>query len=89
MTTTTGTPVTCPPSAVHDMITTWTNGDGSINVQPGDLIVWAGDFRLVLTIEPHRVVAGVMVLLDGGMPWPTFCRGDGVIAIRRYDTGED
>jgi hypothetical protein len=84
---TTETPVSCPPSTVHDAITTWTSGDGSLNVQPGDLIVWVSDFRLVLTIEPHPSETGVMVLLDD-MPWPTFCRGDGLVAVRRYDTGE-
>jgi hypothetical protein len=84
MTTTTETPVPCPPSAVHDMITTWTNGDGSLNIQPGDLIVWVSDFRLVLTIEPHASETGVMVLLDESL-WPTFCRGDGLVAVRRYD----
>lgn len=87
MTTTSETPVSCPPSAEHDMITTWTNGDGSLNIQPGDLIVWVSDFRIVLTIEPHPSETGVMVLLDG-MPWPTFCRGDGLVAVRRYDTDE-
>ena len=88
MTTTDETTVSCPPSAVHDMTTTWTNGDGSLNVQPGDLIVWVSDFRFVLTIEPHPSETGVMVLLDD-MPWPTFCRGDGLVAVRRYDTDEE
>ena len=32
MTTTTETPVSCPPSAVHDMITEWVASDGSLNV---------------------------------------------------------
>ena len=42
MTTTTETPVSCPPSAVHDMTTEWVASDGSLNVGRGDLIVQAG-----------------------------------------------
>jgi len=88
MTTTSQARPACPPSAVHDMITTWTDSAGTLLVFPGDLIVWVSEFRLVLTIEPHPSETGVMVLLDGGMPWPTFCRGDGIVAVRRYDTRE-
>ena len=85
--TTIGTPRACPPSAVHDMIVTWTSSDGSLNIHPGDLILWVSDFRVVLTIEPHASETGVMVLTDG-MPWPTFCLGDGIVAVRRYDVSE-
>lgn len=79
----------CPPSDVVDLIVSWADGDGTPNVQPGDLIVWHGDFSLVLTIEPHPSGTGVMVLTDGGMPWPTYCRGDDLVAVRRYVTEED
>ena len=79
----------CPPSAVAETITCWTSAAGELLVFPGDLILWGSDFRLVLTIEPHGngSADGVMVLLDGGMPWPTYCRGDGLVAVRRYVEG--
>ena len=76
----------CLPSAVAEKITHWTSAAGELLVFPGDLILWVNDLRLVLAIEPHHD-GGVMVLLDGGMPWPTYCRGDGLVAVRRYVEG--
>ena len=39
MTTTTETPVTCPPSDVAAEILYWTESDGTLNVHAGDLVL--------------------------------------------------
>lgn len=86
MTTTTGTPVTCPPSAVHDMITTWTDSAGNLLVFPGDLVLVGAALECVEAIayEPPEDEA-VRVELEGrGV---THCVSPGTpVAVRRYDT---
>jgi hypothetical protein len=87
--TTTETPVSCPPSAVHDMITTWTDGAGSLLVFPGDLVLVGTTLECVEAIayEPPEDEA-VRVELEGrgGL---THCESPGnLVAVCRYDTGD-
>lgn len=91
MTTTTGTPVTCPPSAVHDMITTWTDSAGGLLVFPGDLIVHAGRWETVTRAETGKLGNGDDVVHVGvAGNWLPCCYPAGhLVAVRRYDTGED
>jgi hypothetical protein len=70
----------CPPSAVHDMIVTFTE------VREGDLILWDGEFRLAerIWVMDHGNPA---IVLDGGsiggiIPCGTYA------AVRRYDVSE-
>ena len=80
MTTTSETTVTCPPSAVHDMIVPWPE------VGEGDLVVIDGEFRLI---------TGLIIFAGEPLMWFDGSRsGAGVLpcgtyaAVRRYDTGE-
>lgn len=85
MTTSTETPVSCPPSSVHDMIIPWSE------VGEADLIVWDGEFRPV-----GRVVAPRLCGLDEGVWAVGFSDVPGevcipvgtYVAVRRYDTDE-
>jgi hypothetical protein len=80
MTTTTGTPVTCPPSAVRDMIIEWPG------VREGDLIIWDGEFRLITRLIDYD--GDPLMWFDGSKAGPgVFPRGT-YAAVRRYDTGE-
>jgi hypothetical protein len=69
---------TCPPSAVHDQILPWSD------VRDGDLIVWDGEFRLVVGISPMDSGNDAMVFdaehPGGIIPCGTYA------AVRRYDT---
>lgn len=85
MTTTTETPASCPPSAVHDMIVTWAE------VREGDLIVWEGEFQLV---ERNWIWQGPGVRLiklagvgEVGAP-PVAPPVGTYAAVRRYDVDE-
>jgi hypothetical protein len=88
MTTTTETPLSCPPSAVHDMILTWTDSTGSLLVFPGDLVAVGRTLECVTAIayEPPEDEA-VRVELEG---WDMqHCESPGnLVAVRRYDAGE-
>ena len=55
MTITTETPVACPPSAVADMVLTWTTGNGEPLVFEGDLIVHDGEFFRVEDIQSSAI----------------------------------
>jgi hypothetical protein len=89
MTTTTETTVTCPPSSVHDMITTCTDSAGKLLVFPGDLVLIGTQMECVEAIayEPPEDEA-VRVDLEG---WSvTHCvTASALVAVTRYDTGED
>jgi hypothetical protein len=89
MTTTTETTVSCPPSAVHDMIVTWTDSAGKLLVFPGDLVLVGAALECVEAIayEPPDDEA-VRVNLVG---WDlTHCEPAGaLVAVRRYDTGQE
>jgi hypothetical protein len=88
MTTTAETTVSCPPSAVHDMITTWTDSDGNLLVFPGDLVAVGRTLECVEAIayDPPDDEA-VRVTLEG---WDVVhCESPGnLVAVRRYDTDE-
>jgi hypothetical protein len=75
----------CPPSAVHDMILTWTDSAGSLLVFPGDLVAVGRTLECVTAIayEPPEDEA-VRVELAG---WDTVhCESPGnLVAVRRYD----
>ena len=89
-TTTTKVPVTCPPSSVHDMITEWTDSDGNLNVYPGDLIVHEGKFTTIeaITLGAYLGRPHARVRLTGRRA-PIVVRTHELVAVRRYDTGED
>jgi hypothetical protein len=79
MTTTTQTPLTCPPSAVHDMIVPWAE------VGAGDLVLSRGRLRLVVVVDNSRSHAPAFVLDDGETVWRD---PDSLAAVRRYDVSE-
>lgn len=78
------TPVSCPPSAVHDMIIPWAE------VRDGDLVLnFRGELG-VATVMPQGHAwcpeGHASVCIDGQWFTP---RKDRLTAVRRYDTGED
>ena len=80
-------PATCPPSSVHDMIATWTDSAGNLLVFPGDLVL-LGTLECVEAIayEPPADEAVRVDLAGWSM---THCESPGgLVAVRRYDTGE-
>ena len=81
-TTTTETTVTCPPSAVHDMIVEW--GDRE-HVAAGDLVVHEGQWAIVARIDPYDEFTPdcFAVMLEGGSRFRAW--GDSLVAVRRYD----
>lgn len=80
----------CPPSAVHDVIVTWTDSDGALNVGAGDLILHAGRLDIVTRAETGLLPNGdacVHVSVAGS--WLPCCfPAENLVAVRRYDTGE-
>jgi len=85
MTTTTGTPVTCPPSAVHDMIVQW------FLVAEGDLVLHDGQFHVLERMWPTLRGNGSEVgieLLREGVPRRYVVDSNAWTAVRRYDTRE-
>lgn len=90
MTTTTETPVSCPPSAVHDMITEWVASDGSLNVGLGDLIVHAGRWDTVTRVSTGKLGNGDDVVhIHVASSWMPCCfPADHLVAVRRYDVDE-
>jgi hypothetical protein len=89
-TTTTGTPLSCPPSAVRDMILTWTDSAGEFLVFPGDLIVHAGRWKILASAERGTLPNGAAVVhVDVEGNWLPCCfPADSLVAVCRYDTGE-
>lgn len=81
MTTTTETTTTrtCPPSAVVDQIVPW------LAVQPGEVVLWDGEFRHVEHINPMDYGNPAFVL-DGDTHNGTIPVGD-YAAVRRYTEG--
>lgn len=79
ITTGTTTTRTCPPSAVADMIVAWPD------VQPGDVVLWDGEFRSVEHINPMDYGNPAFVLdgdeHNGTIPVGTYT------AVRRYTEG--
>jgi hypothetical protein len=76
-------PVSCPPSAVHDMIVTWDE------VRDGDLVLnFRGELG-VATVLPQGHAwcpeGRASVCIDGQWFTP---RKDRLTAVRRYDTGK-
>ena len=81
-------PPACPPSAVHDTITTWTDSTGKLLVHPGDLVLIGRQMETVEAIayDPPEDEA-VRVDLEG---WGvTHCEAaSNPVAVRRYVTGD-
>lgn len=78
-TTTPETTLSCPPSAVVNLILAWPE------VGEGDLILWDGEFHLVTGKSDYDGEPLVWLDGEGGMgtiPLGTY------VAVRRYDTGE-
>lgn len=82
-TTTPETPVSCPPSAVHDMIVTWEE------VRTGDLVLnFRGELDVaVVPSSRHDWCPEDRVSLCVGGQWFT-PRKDRLTAVRRYDVDE-
>ena len=84
MTTTTETPVSCPPSAVHDQIVPW------FEVYEGDLVVYDGQFHRLERMWPlcsDRLGAewvGIYLLREG-VRFRTSVNSNDLTAVRRYD----
>ena len=79
-----------PPSEVRDMIIEWTDSDGNLNVEPGDLVLHAGRFVMVTSVEAAEWIGergrdGVRVGLTGVMVKCSF-PADSLVAVRRYIT---
>jgi hypothetical protein len=84
-------PASCRPSSVADMIVEWTNSDGTLNVEPGDLVLHAGRFEMVTSVERAEWVGergrdGVRVGMTGVMLHCSF-PADSLVAVRRYVEG--
>ena len=80
----TGTPVTCPPSAVRDMIVCWDE------VREGDLALHRGVLRPVSAAYLHhrpRIGERVHVEFRDLQHEPFWFERDRLTAVRRYDTG--
>jgi hypothetical protein len=81
MTTATETPVSCPPSAVHDQILPWSE------VGEGDLVVWDGEFRLITRLISY--CGEPLLWFDGFVAGPGDIPVGTYVAVRRYDTDEE
>ena len=90
MTTTTATPVTCPPSAVCDMIIRWQD------VAEGDLVLLDDCLILAVRVEVYQSPWGdgttfpqtnIYHVLDNGFTVSSERHGDRYTAVRRYVEG--
>jgi hypothetical protein len=77
MTTTAETPVSCPPSAVHDQILPW------LEVAEGDLVVWDGEFRLITRLISY--CGEPLMWFDGSKAGGGVVPCGTYVAVRRYD----
>ena len=76
-------PVSCPPSAVVDMILPWSE------VSEGDLILWHGEIRPVERVAPYgRRDEGVWAVGFSDVPGEVCIPVGTYAAVRRYDTEE-
>lgn len=78
-------PAACAPSAVADMILTWTTGNGEPLVFEGDLIVYSGEFFRVEHIQASAIDGWFRVRLDDGRTITAI--GYEQVAVRRYTEG--
>ena len=90
MTTTTETPVSCPPSAVHDMTTDVDRQRRLPERRPGDLIVHAGRWDTVTRVSTGKLGNGDDVVhIHVASSWMPCCfPADHLVAVRRYDVDE-
>ena len=93
-TTTTETPVTCPPSDVAAEILYWTESDGTLNVHAGDLVLYgdaprSAELWLVTAISTWRGLFGrPLVRVEfRDLSGPRFFNADSRTAVCRYLEG--
>ena len=94
MTTTTETSVSCPPSAVHDMIVRWQD------VREGDLVLLGDELTVAEEVRVYQDIwnrdtgetftrVDISSRSDNGYLGCSERHGDRYTAVRRYETGED
>jgi hypothetical protein len=84
----------CPPSGMRDEITRWADGDGSLNVAPGELVVHCHTGHVAFIAEVFLTDAGrtVWVRYEGDLSGygglSTYVLdADSWVAVKRYTTG--
>jgi hypothetical protein len=82
----------CPPSATADAIVHWTNSDGSLNVQTGEVVLHGGQLETIAQIEYSPGDRDLWVRYVGDYnPWGSLSThvfdAAEQVAVRRYTTG--
>lgn len=68
---------------VVDQIVEWTSPDGTLNIEPGDLILWNGALEQVATVEVRSEVYTVLFSFEGSGALRRAKVTD-LVAVRRY-----
>jgi len=76
----------CPPSATADKIVTWAEPDGSLNVEPGDLVL-VQHMERVEAIAYDPPADECVTVWFTGHPAPICMGARELVAVRRYVEG--
>ena len=69
---------------VLDQIVSWTDKDGALQIEPGDLILHIREFEVIATVNRTPDPRHVRYTLESSPQQGRYALADGLVAVRRY-----